>query len=62
MQEGLADSFSFEDSRKHKQALVRNTALEELKKMEDRLLLKNEVQIDNFEVESGAACLADTAT
>lgn len=43
MQEGLADSFSFEDSRKHKQALVRNTALEELKKMEDRLLLKNEV-------------------
>lgn len=28
MQESIAESFSFEDSRKHKQMMVRNTAME----------------------------------
>lgn len=49
MQEGIGESFSFEESRRHKQMIVRNTALEELKKLEEQILAKNQVRIEEFD-------------
>ncbi|MBS1889931.1 MAG: hypothetical protein JST59_01445 [Actinobacteria bacterium] len=41
---------------------MRNTALEELKKIEDRLLILNQAPVEEIGIETGSTVFAETAT